>query len=110
MKTPRKRKQRPYQRSARIHNMYEKRTPTETIDHTYHRDSIIHSLMTEAPRCRICDRLPTTLGDFIHSQFQSFYKCETCFSVFPHFLTQETDYKTWMMYNFLPKRKNTKSK
>ena len=117
MKTPKKKNYpRPtYQRSRRLQerwskskfSMYENKTPTETIDNTYHRESIIHSLMTEAPRCRICDRLPTTLGDFIYSHFQSLYKCEICFSIFPHFLTQDSQHKTWIPYL---KRKNKKSK
>jgi len=114
----RKRKPRPYVRSPRLHETKGKSAEFKMFDNTidtridtYHRESFTHALLlADAPRCRLCGQLPTTLGDYIYSQFQSLYKCETCFSVYPHFLATEKYYKTWIHTTAYPFSKHHKRK
>ena len=111
-------KRQPYVRSPRLQESHVKsaefRMFANTMDakiETYHRESFTHVLIfADAPRCRLCGQLPTTLGDFIYSQFQSLYKCETCFSVYPHFLAHEQYYKTWIHTHVYPFSKHHRRK
>lgn len=94
-KKPKKKREYPkYIRSARLHETNAKTRSysmftalTEERIEPYHRESLIHCTLDEAPRCYCCGALPTTLGDLIYSLFTMIYKCNSCDSVYPHYFS-----------------------
>ena len=95
-----KRKQDPYIRSARlqetngksgVHGMFT--ALTEERIEPFHRESLLHCMLDEVPRCYCCDSPPPTLGEFFYSMFTLIYKCESCYKVYPHYFSMRKAYR-----------------
>jgi len=89
-----KKKQDPYIRSARlqetngksgVHGMFT--ALTEERIEPFHRESLLHCMLDEVPRCYCCGAPPPTLGEFFYSMFTLIYKCDSCYKVFPHYFS-----------------------
>ena len=92
-------KQEPYIRSARlqetngksgVHGMFT--ALTEERIEPFHRESLLHCMLDEVPRCYCCGALPPTLGEFFYSMFTLIYKCDSCYKVFPHYFSMRKAY------------------
>ena len=94
-----KKKQYPYIRSARlqetngksgVHGMFT--ALTEEQMEPFHRESLLHCMLDEVPRCYCCGAPPPTLGEFFYSMFTLIYKCDSCYKVFPHYFSMRKAY------------------
>ena len=95
-----KKKNYPYIRSARlqetngksnVHGMF-----TATIEERiepFHRESLLHCMLDEVPRCYCCGAPPPTLGEFFYSMFTLIYKCESCYKVFPQYFSKRLAFR-----------------
>ena len=108
-----KKKQYPYIRSARLqetnnsksnYNMFT--ATTEERIEPFHRESLLHCMLDEVPRCYCCGAPPPTLGEFFYSMFTLIYKCESCYKVFPHYFSMRKAYRQQNL--FYPTKQKTK--
>ena len=108
-----KKKQYPYIRSARlqetngksgVHGMFT--ALTEERIEPFHRESLLHCMLDEVPRCYCCGAPPPTLGEFFYSMFTLIYKCESCYKVFPHYFSMRKAYRQQNL--FYPTKQKTK--
>ena len=108
-----KKKQDPYIRSARlqetngksgVHGMFT--ATTEERIEPFHRESLLHCMLDEVPRCYCCGAPPPTLGEFFYSMFTLIYKCESCYKVFPHYFSLRKHLRQQNL--FYPTKQKTK--
>jgi len=108
-----KKKQEPYIRSARlqetngksgVHGMFT--ALTEERIEPFHRESLLHCMLDEVPRCYCCGAPPPTLGEFFYSMFTLIYKCDSCYKVFPHYFSMRKAYRQQNL--FYPTKQKTK--
>ena len=108
-----KKKHYPYIRSARLqetnnsksnYNMFT--ALTEEQMEPFHRESLLHCMLDEVPRCYCCGAPPPTLGEFFYSMFTLIYKCDSCYKVFPHYFSMRKAYRQQNL--FYPTKQKTK--
>ena len=108
-----KKKQYPYIRSARLQETNNSKSnfnmftaTTEERIEPFHRESLLHCMLDEVPRCYCCGTPPPTLGEFFYSMFTLIYKCDSCYKVFPHYFSMRKAYQQQNL--FYPTKQKTK--